>query len=123
MRELKFRIRIGSQLIGYEILDEQNTWKIELEEGLTTDDLFEERSELKRDQYVGLKDSQGREIYERDLIRVEILDYSAYTATVAFDNGAFIDSKYQNQLRNLNTNHDACVEVIGGPYKSPELVS
>lgn len=72
-------------------------------------------------QYTGLKDKNGKEIYERDIFRYSILDLefsedeTVYTEEVSFVNGGF-------ELDNapLGAFHEEG-EVIGNIYENPEL--
>src|SRR5690625_5168526 len=78
-------------------------------------------------QYTGLKDKNGTEIYEKD-----ILDFDNRRHVVTFDNGGFGIWKdvrvdlYSNQMRKLheplwNLVVDEC-EVIGNIYEHPHLL-
>ena len=72
-------------------------------------------------QYTGLKDSQGREIYEGDIIAS---DYADYRALVAFCNGMFVatwgpDTAYQ-ALYGVLRLKGLC--VIGNIHDNPELL-
>ncbi len=79
-------------------------------------------------QYTGLKDKNGREIYEGDVVSYDILegcgDRKAYTSVVEYGEYGFrpftfntvveMDDWYNYELRNF--------EVIGNIYENPELL-
>ena len=71
-------------------------------------------------QYVGLKDKNGKEIYEGDIVKANWFDKKEVIGEIYFSMGCFIlanSSVSDNQLfifKNL--------EVIGNIYKNPELL-
>lgn len=68
-------------------------------------------------QYTGLKDRNGREIYEGDVLR-----FDNYTIKVEWLNGGFCDchSNIKISLRYFSLNH---YEVIGNIHDNPELLT
>ena len=68
-------------------------------------------------QYTGLKDRNGREIYEGDVLR-----HDNYTIKVEWLNGGFCDchSNINIPLRYFSLNH---YEVIGNIHDNPELLT
>lgn len=69
-------------------------------------------------QYVGLKDKNGKEIYESDLVNVEFNDGSKYEdpLEVYFEKGAFmVGMGYLHDIKSI--------EVIGNIYKNPNLLN
>ena len=72
-------------------------------------------------QFTGLKDINGREIYEGDVIRNHSLEYlnENFTAKVIFDEGSFRAWIGRRDIRGISG--DSC-EVIGNIYESPELL-
>lgn len=71
-------------------------------------------------QYTGLKDKNGKKIFEGDI--VDILTENEEIGTIVFDEGAFIVSAdgfcldFQNNIDSTN------LEVIGNIYDNPELL-
>jgi hypothetical protein len=77
----------------------------------------------KWEQYTGIKDKNGREIYEGDIIGIpEIVPI-----VVAFDRGAFIQNTVgpYSTLLDFISEHSLCgePEVIGNIHESPELLN
>lgn len=81
-------------------------------------------SEIEVNQFTGLKDSKGVEIYEGDIIEFALSLFESVKGSVEFDYGAFYlkptDKKYNNVLL-ANMNFDL-VEVIGNIYENSELL-
>ncbi len=71
-------------------------------------------------QYTGLKDKNGKEIYEADIIK----NTQGYLEEVAFVNGSFQTAsiKYPNANLHLLDTYSEYIEVIGNIYENPELL-
>jgi hypothetical protein len=137
MREVKFRVRsqISKSVIGFETLmpDISNDrWRwaksfagVDWEDGVYDDDYFI------RDQYIGVTDKHGRDIYEADIVRAWSEGYQ-HVGEVrwrdAADGGAcpcyiIFPAWAHQQFWHLNGGpHDHAIEVIGNIYENPELI-
>jgi uncharacterized phage protein (TIGR01671 family) len=120
MREIKFRAwdntsrEIGGQkIISWdELIDLDNNGLLPLA-GV----LLGESEDLILMQFTGLKDKNGKEIFEGDGIR----DRAGRIRIVKFIDGCFTASnKYVDNC--LSADIDAFTEVIGNTYENPDLL-
>jgi uncharacterized phage protein (TIGR01671 family) len=78
-------------------------------------------------QYTGLKDKNGREIYEGDIIREHAIDEDGQhlISSVVFFDGAFCtdDGEYlYDAIMSLDRDENHS-EIIGNIYENPDLIS
>jgi uncharacterized phage protein (TIGR01671 family) len=69
-------------------------------------------------QFTGLKDKNGVEIYEEDLLSNDV---GAPVMRVEFNQGCFTLNGLEN-LISEEVDHTQCLEIIGNIYENPELL-
>jgi len=110
MREIKFRA-------WYPYIPVMYSWE-ELKKSWWKSDLFD--GPFKMMQYTGLKDKTGKEIYEGDIVKKEVVSNPSpifKTRYVTYSRGMFLlgDSP-------LGWPAYICLEIIGNRYENPELL-
>lgn len=126
MRTIKFRAWNGKDLIYPDDRGWFKGFKIKGFRELQTvrlDSLFE--NGIPVEQFTGLLDKNGKEIYEGDILRIEKMWQSKYqTVVVRFEQGAF--ALYPNMTEKVNCDLfgglQAIEEVIGNIHENPELL-
>jgi uncharacterized phage protein (TIGR01671 family) len=78
-------------------------------------------------QYTGLKDKNGKEIYEDDVVSfiTEREEIKEFKSRVIFEDGAFVISEgkdYNDTFLCAMTETDSGIEVIGNIYENKELL-
>ena len=75
-------------------------------------------------EYTGLKDKNGVEIYERDVVRFSISDTQHYSGTVCWDEARaqfyLQDRAFHMSIPEPHYQHK--MEITGNIYENPELV-
>ncbi len=87
------------------------------------DELFDEKEYdlLIPQQFTGLKDKNGKDIYEGDIIKATSDQYENenFVGKVIFDEGSYLTWINKNDIRGINEDD---FEVIGNIFDNPELL-
>jgi len=122
MREIKFRAwdKINKRML-FSLGDTEGTWWYPFGFEMNSK-YFQKRSYSYNCilmQYTGLKDKNGKEIYEGDIVRHK--DAPLEICTVIWDGGGFYArSNIEDMFYSLT--NKVLIEVIGNIYENPELL-
>lgn len=122
MREIKFRVWNKKDKQMYEVSSidfyfEFINWKPNKDGSETR--TFMEWEDCELIEYTGLKDKNGKEIYEGDIVRVNSgIAKILWQFTGAF---GFVLKYIEDELNTIMIAED-CYEVIGNIYENPELL-
>lgn len=135
MREIKFRLCVGNKIVGYEKWYKGDRVEFKAKplwlyskggEYWTPDYIYH----VSKHQYTGLKDKNGKEIYEGDIIKnPSTYPLEIYWMGLAWgvrwkDSGNEEESIICDDGGDLSLQENALIfkEVIGNIYENPELI-
>lgn len=124
MREIKFRVWDKNSkkiyhIIGFILVHNQiRIWYYDKETILNQS--YHE-SNVIITQYAGLKDKNGKEIYEGDILQINDEEHegNAKIVCVEYKRGGFVDSYFHRYIGDIKTYK---IEIIGNIYENPELL-
>lgn len=130
MKEIKFRLWDNKNMWQNPIIHHGKAWCYNNEETELVPWYSKEQTILYGEpilmQYTGLKDKNGIEIYEGDIIKVNdndgvIFEVAGVIASIIFERGAFRFECYEGFKKVLDDGD--CLEVIGNIYENPDLLN
>ena len=139
MREIKFRaydkhLKVIRDVAYIDFYNKEIMYWIDDEQ---TTDIVRGYGEVELMQYIGMKDTEDREIYEGDIVKYitkKNLEIEESITEVVFENCSFclnfknkyvVGGRYAMAIFNLRdefTNSEVEFEIIGNIYENPELV-
>jgi uncharacterized phage protein (TIGR01671 family) len=119
MRTIKFRAWDKMKKIMSEVVE--ITWDTGEGDGIATEHYIGSWNRFELMQYTGLKDKNGKEIYEGDIVRGKSSPSSGRRKSKVFwtDNGWQVNMQSEN--RSLSFLKDR-LEIIGNIYENKELL-
>lgn len=138
-REIKFRLRIDNKVVGYEKWYRSKKQTKDDKTGAKAQWLYSKDDKYwnpkyiehdEKDQYTGLKDKNGKEIYGGDILRLVDDNGKTFDSTVRWINwdSSFRLVELKNWDKDIGTDlliepvgqHLAIQKVIGNIYENPE---
>lgn len=131
MRKIKFRLIANGVIAGYEKWEDGRWWYAKPGGVMGEFDKYQfPISHDSKDQCAELKDKNGKEIYEGDIVQQRLPNWIkgegefVNTEEVIFDEGEFCGRRPDGYISHINIKFYIKVgfEVIGNIYENPELL-
>ena len=130
MREIKFRawLKEDKKMVNVETMDftDKSIQYLKKSEIINAYILRRESDDVELMQYTGLKDKNGKEIYEGDIVLIKLDETSTWHKTVVgFKKGAFIASLIDGEdyIYIFNRGFDSNdFEILGNVYENKSLL-
>ena len=119
MREIKFRAWISNKFYYWGFIKDNNGVYFAAPAAVSSEPLDNKEIEKRSQQYTGLKDKNGKEIYEGD---IGLFDCAGgkIKSTIVWNN--FVARFERDDIPYLAGGIEGLCEVIGNIYENPELL-
>lgn len=123
-RVIQFRLRVGNEIVGYEKWDESDSMWLYRKNatGDYPDGIWRPSFiyHIQKDQFTGLQDKNGTEVYERDVVKW-VADYG--TEEYSDEREMFEEVKFEGgAYQILASMPESEFEVAGNIYQHPGLL-
>lgn len=131
MREIKFRlvgfVGVEKKILGYETWNNHlRIWEYSYNKPFLIFGREIEPDLREKQQYTGLKDCNGKEVYEGDILRAKVCtfenNWEEAIGWVKFDNASFYFINNKINLISLKETLLSMTEIIGNIFENPELL-